>query len=207
MRHLRIWCLMSCGLRKQNGNTHATLKPYFPLKALNCCDGFTTYTSLVGTQLHRECCVNSRWNTPALFCPMQIETVHSPAKLVFSTPCTGRPLSQVLRRVVGDREEELSNRLATVWNVSNPEVRACHLRPAVHAEMQLIGFYDHNPELTSSFRLIGVSKESFYLCQRFLMGHASSFTVSSCQQELYLSWRPPPSAKAKTYKWTNQEPK
>lgn len=140
---------------------------------------------------------------PALFCPMRVETVHSPAKLVFSIPVVERPLSQVLRRVVGDREEELANRLATVWSVSNPEVRfhrACHLRLAVHAEMQLIGFYDQNPELKPSFRFIGVSKKSCYLCQRFLLGHPSSFTVSSCHQKLYLSWRPPPSAKTKTYK-------
>lgn len=66
--------------------------------------------------------------------------------------------------------------------------------------MQLIGFYDENPELTPSFRFIGVSKKRCFLCQRFLLSHPSSFTVSSCHQKLYLSWRPPPSARPATYK-------
>ncbi|KAK2596483.1 hypothetical protein N8I77_013371 [Diaporthe amygdali] len=146
-------------------------------------------------QLATEC--------PALFCPMRVDTVHSPAKLAFSIPSTERPLSQVLRRVVGDREEELASRLAAIWGISNPEVcfsGACHLRQAVHAEMQLVSFYDQNPELTPSFRFMGVSKKSCYLCQIFLSSHPLSFTVSSCHQKLYLTWRPPPSTKAKTYK-------
>lgn len=140
---------------------------------------------------------------PALFCPMRIESVQPPAKLVFSIPSAERPLSQVLRRVYGDRDDEVATRLGSVWSVSDPEVRfskACRLHLAVHAEMQLIGFYDENTELTPSFRFIGVSKKSCFLCQRFLLSHPSSFTVSSCHQKLYLSWRPPPLARPKTYK-------
>ncbi|KAL0929397.1 uncharacterized protein CTRU02_215563 [Colletotrichum truncatum] len=43
---------------------------------------------------------------PDLFCPMRVETVQSSPKLIFSIPDTEQPLSQVLRRLVGDREDD-----------------------------------------------------------------------------------------------------
>ncbi|KAF4480478.1 hypothetical protein CGGC5_v011024 [Colletotrichum fructicola Nara gc5] len=95
---------------------------------------------------------------PGLFCPMRIEPIHSPPRLDFSIPPHERPLSEVLRRIVGDREDEFATRLASVWGATNPESyfrKASHLRLAVHAEMQLVGFYDQHPELIPSFRFIG----------------------------------------------------
>lgn len=140
---------------------------------------------------------------PGLFCPMRIEPIHSPPRLDFSIPPHERPLSEVLRRIIGDREDEIATRLASVWGATNPESyfrKASHLRLAVHAEMQLVGFYDQHPELIPSFRFIGVSKKSCFLCQKFLHVHPASFSVSSSHQKLYLAWRSPPASNSKLHK-------
>ncbi|KAK1469740.1 hypothetical protein CMEL01_01507 [Colletotrichum melonis] len=140
---------------------------------------------------------------PALFCPMRIEPIEPISRLEFSIAKGERPLRDVLRRIAGDQEEEFARRLATIWCVTDPEPRfqkACRLDLAVHAEMQLIGFYDRNPELMPSFRFMGVSKKSCFLCHRFLQDHPISFSVSSCHQKLYLAWRSPPTSDAKAYR-------
>ncbi|TLS20443.1 uncharacterized protein PpBr36_11276 [Pyricularia pennisetigena] len=95
---------------------------------------------------------------PALFCPMRIETVRPFPKVRFSLPNTERPLSRVLRRVIGEHEQEFATRMASVWNVGDPEARfrkACTLHLAVHAEMQLVNFYDQHPNVAPLFRFIG----------------------------------------------------
>jgi len=66
--------------------------------------------------------------------------------------------------------------------------------------MQLVSFYDYNQEHTPSFRFLGVSKKSCYLCRMFLATHPESFDVSSCHQKLYLSWMIPPAADSRIYK-------
>lgn len=139
----------------------------------------------------------------ALFCPMRIETIESISRLEFSITKGEHPLRDVLRRIAGGQEEEFARRLATIWGVTDPEPRfrkACRLDLAVHAEMQLIGFYDQNPELMPSFRFMGVSKKSCFLCHRFLQDHPASFSVSSCHQKLYLAWRSPPTSDKKVYR-------
>ncbi|KAK7446456.1 hypothetical protein Landi51_07403 [Colletotrichum acutatum] len=95
----------------------------------------------------------------ALFCPMRIETIKPIPRLEFLITEEERPLRDTLRRVAGGQEQEFARRLATVWGVTDPEPRfrkACRLDLAVHAEMQLIGFYDQNPELMPSFRFMGM---------------------------------------------------
>ncbi|CEJ62640.1 hypothetical protein PMG11_11135 [Penicillium brasilianum] len=67
----------------------------------------------------------------------------------------------------------------------------CPTRFAVHAELQLVRFYDENPQRIPPFRFIGVSKKSCYLCDRFLANHPLSFSTSACHQKLYSSWAPP----------------
>ncbi|KAL0766420.1 hypothetical protein CaCOL14_010865 [Colletotrichum acutatum] len=139
----------------------------------------------------------------ALFCPMRIETIKPIPRLEFLITEEERPLRDTLRRVAGGQEQEFARRLATVWGVTDPEPRfrkACRLDLAVHAEMQLIGFYDQNPELMPSFRFMGVSKKSCFLCQKFLEDHPASFSVSSCHQKLYLAWRSPPTSDKRVYK-------
>ncbi|KXH28086.1 hypothetical protein CSAL01_05096 [Colletotrichum salicis] len=94
-----------------------------------------------------------------LFCPMRIEAVEPFERLEFIMKENELPLRDTLRRFVGGQEEEFARRLATIWGVTNPEPRfreACHLQLAVHAELQLIAFYDQNPELMPPFRFMGL---------------------------------------------------
>jgi hypothetical protein len=140
---------------------------------------------------------------PALFNPMTVEPLSAPSKTQFTFPQDEMPLTCVLRRVVGGRETEYRARLASVWNTVDPEEyfrTACSLNLTVHAEMQLVNFYDHNRQIKPSFRFIGVSKKSCYLCHMFLANHPESFYTSSCHQKLYVSWIPPPAVDPSVYK-------
>jgi len=140
---------------------------------------------------------------PAMFNTMMVEPLAAPAKIPVVVPETEEPLICVLRRVVGSRAEELKPRLARVWNTTDAEAlfrQTCCRNLVVHAEMQLINFYDHNQQCKPTFRFIGVSKKSCYLCHMFLTTHPESFCVSSCHQKLYLPWIPPPATDSKVYK-------
>jgi hypothetical protein len=137
---------------------------------------------------------------PSLFSPMVVEAVPAPPKVPFSGQ--GRPLEDVLKRVVGGREAEYSGRLARIWGSENPEAQfkaACPTLLAVHAESQLACFYDNNPQCMPLFRFIGVSKKSCYLCLKFLSLYPGSFSVSSSHQKLYVSWTLPPTVDHRVY--------
>ena len=127
----------------------------------------------------------------------------APLKTRFAVQEDKAPLACVLRRIVGGSEEEYLSRLARVWNTDDAEVyfqRACSLNLTVHAEMQFVSFYDYNQEHKPSFRFLGVSKKSYYLCRMFLANHPESFDVSSCHQKLYISWMVPPAPNSGIYK-------
>ncbi|KAJ9292675.1 hypothetical protein DTO271G3_8568 [Paecilomyces variotii] len=137
---------------------------------------------------------------PALFNPMTVEAILAPDKTPFSR--NEISLDLVLRRLIGNREEEYRSRLSRVWAQTDVETYFREQFPtslAVHAEMQLLGFYDHDPQKLPSFRFIGVSKKSCYLCDKFLAIHPKSFRVSACHQKLYVSWIPPHSADSRIY--------
>ena len=140
---------------------------------------------------------------PSLFNPLMVEAVNAPLKTQFEVQEDKKPLTCVLRRVVGGREEEYFSRLARVWNTDDPEAyfqRACPLNLTIHAEMHPVSLYDYNQEHTPPFRYLGVSKKSCYLCRKFLATHLESFDVSSCHQKLYTSWMVPPAADSSIYK-------
>ena len=140
---------------------------------------------------------------PALFNPMMVELLEAPAETLVTVPETEMPLTCVLWRVAQDRSEELKLRLARIWNTKDVETlfrQTCCHKLVVHAEMQLINFYDHNQPLKPTFRFTGVSKKSCYLSHMFLTTHPESFCVSSCHQKLYLTWIPPPAVGPKMYR-------
>lgn len=141
---------------------------------------------------------------PAHFNPMLVEPAIAPRKTRFTTVREDVPLASVLRRLAGGQEViHYLSQLAQIWGVRDAEAHfrnTCTLQLAVHAEMQLLNFYDNNPERRPPFRFIGVSKKSCFLCQRFLASHPQSFNVSSCHQKLYLNWRPPPAADTTVYR-------
>lgn len=76
----------------------------------------------------------------------------------------------------------------------NPEEyfrrKCCHTL-TLHAEMQLLYFYDQYPQLSPWPRLMGTSKKACYLCHQFLSEHRLHMVVSACHQKLYPSWMPP----------------
>ena len=85
---------------------------------------------------------------PVLFNPMTVEPLLAPRKTRFSTRAEEMPLTCVLRRVVESRAEEFKPRLARVWNTTDAEAlfrKSCTFDLVVHAELQLLNFYDHNP--------------------------------------------------------------
>lgn len=139
---------------------------------------------------------------PALFNPMTVEAVPAPAPTDFRLDDQDFPLARVLRRVAGASADRHLTRLARIWN-SDPEGhfrKACSRNLTIHAEMQLVAFYDHNSHARPSLRFLGVSKKSCFLCRVFLTTHPDSFATSSCHQKLYPSWSPPLATDVKVYK-------
>ncbi|KAF1974407.1 hypothetical protein BU23DRAFT_579833 [Bimuria novae-zelandiae CBS 107.79] len=95
---------------------------------------------------------------PALFNPMTVQSVAAPASTTSTLHRPELPLTCVLRRVAGSSAEAHHSRLARIWNTADPEAhfrRACSLNLRVHAEMQLLSFYNHNYQSRPSFRFIG----------------------------------------------------
>lgn len=140
---------------------------------------------------------------PALFNPMTVQSVVAPALTNFTLNRQELPLTCVLRGVAASSAEEHHSRLARIWNTADPEDqfrRVCSLNLRVHAEMQLLSYYDHNSQSRPSFRFIGVSKKACYLCHMFLATHPGSFVTSSCHEKLYVSWIAPPAADSKVYR-------
>lgn len=140
---------------------------------------------------------------PALFNPMTVEAVKAPSSTRYTLDNQEFPLTCVLRRVAGASADAYLTRLAGIWNAADPENhfrKACSRSLTVHAEIQLVAFYDHNPHAKPSIRFLGVSKKSCYLCRMFLTTHPDSFMTSACHQKLYPSWSPPLATDAKLYR-------
>ncbi|KIW16613.1 hypothetical protein PV08_03801 [Exophiala spinifera] len=141
---------------------------------------------------------------PTFFNPMLVLPATAPPKARFTCSQEEKPLATVLRRLSSVPEvDKYSSRLAQIWGVRDPEAHfrdTCTLDLAVHAEMQLLNFYDSNPTRTPPFRFIGVSKRSCFLCQTFLGRHPQSFGITSSHQKLYLTWRPPPTTSPAIYR-------
>ncbi|KAF9695390.1 hypothetical protein EKO04_006317 [Ascochyta lentis] len=97
---------------------------------------------------------------PALFSPMTVEAVKAPKSTQYTLENQEFPLTCVLRRVAGANADAHLTRLAGIWNAADPENHfrtACSRSLTVHAEMQLVAFYDHNPHAKPSIRFLGVS--------------------------------------------------
>lgn len=60
----------------------------------------------------------------------------------------------------------------------------------IHAEMQLVVFYEENPRLKLYYNYIGCNKQSCYLCYNFIEHHGR-FRVDGCHQSLYSLWTVP----------------
>ncbi|KAK1982067.1 hypothetical protein LZ30DRAFT_749598 [Colletotrichum cereale] len=132
---------------------------------------------------------------PAVFTGIHVEPVDAPEQEKFSLFNERTPLLTVLKKVTKTDPEKLMEKLGQSWLTSDPESRlrrACHMTLTVHAEMQLLSFYDHNPDLTPRLLFMGTSKKACYLCHEFMSRHPLTIGVSASHQKLYPTWMPAP---------------
>ncbi|KAH7021590.1 uncharacterized protein B0I36DRAFT_394316 [Microdochium trichocladiopsis] len=119
---------------------------------------------------------------PRIFDNIHVEAVPNPPQEDFSLENGSRPLLTVLIQKAFGTE---------VWLTHDPEARlrrACRMTLTVHAEMQLLSFYDHNPERTPRLLFMGTSKKACYLCYEFMSRQPLAIGVSASHQKLYRGW-------------------
>lgn len=141
---------------------------------------------------------------PGIFDNIHVEAIQNPPQEDFSLGNESRPLLAVLSRLTKD-PIDLQAKLGQIWLTHDPEAklrRACRTTLTVHAEMQLLSFYDHNPDRTPRLLFMGTSKKACYLCYEFMSRHPLAIGVSASHQKLYNGWNPAPcsSSVRKTHK-------
>ncbi|OIW33033.1 hypothetical protein CONLIGDRAFT_695336 [Coniochaeta ligniaria NRRL 30616] len=133
---------------------------------------------------------------PDLFTSIHVEAVPAPAQTRFSLGKDKMVLSTALRRLTKTDPEPLMKKLSQIWLTNDPEDRlrrACRrLMLTVHAEMQLLAFYDHHPDLTPRLLFMGTSKKACFLCHEFMSRHSLAMGVSASHQKIYPSWMAAP---------------
>lgn len=124
---------------------------------------------------------------PTLFDRMTVHALVPPPTISTQHVCAD--LGLALRTIDNSQRDQYIDRLSQIWaGKGNPYSyfgRQCPTRLTVHAELQPLSFYDDNPHRMPHFRFIGVSKNSCYLCDRFLANHPLSLTTSACHQKVY----------------------
>lgn len=136
---------------------------------------------------------------PEIFTVIHIEPVQAPEPQNFSLFQQKTPLLTVLKKITEADPDYLMEKLGQTWLTSDPETRlrqACRMVLVVHAEMQLLSFYDHNTHLTPRLLFMGTSKKACYLCHEFMSRHPLTIGVSASHQKLYPTWMPAPCSSA-----------
>ncbi|WZH46921.1 uncharacterized protein QYS62_008048 [Fusarium acuminatum] len=132
---------------------------------------------------------------PRIFKEISIQEIKAPKPVPFRLPNEETPLftavSKLMNKGTHSTMEQLEKHLGT-QDVESQLREACCLNLTLHAEMQLIVFYEGSPERTPRVRLIGTSKKACFLCNEYLRHHPLKLQVSACHQKIYPSWRPPP---------------
>lgn len=130
---------------------------------------------------------------------IHVEPVDAPEPQKFSLGQEKTPLLTVLKKITKADPQKLKEKLGQTWLTDDPELRlrrACRMTLIVHAEMQLLSFYDHNPRLTPRLLFMGTSKKACYLCHEFMSRHPLTIGVSATHQKLYPTWMPAPCSSA-----------
>lgn len=132
---------------------------------------------------------------PQIFESIYVQAVEAPPQQRFSIMNDRTALMQVLKKLTDVDHQGLMAQLGQLWFTEKPEQvfrRRCHMDLTVHAEMQLLTFYDHHPSLIPRLLFMGTSKKACYLCHKFMSRHPLGMGVSACHQKLYPSWMPAP---------------
>ncbi|KAL4724291.1 hypothetical protein ACLX1H_008904 [Fusarium chlamydosporum] len=132
---------------------------------------------------------------PELFMRISIRDIEAPAQLLFKYPNDEAPILAIVRRLMGKNANLMMEQLERRLSTTKIEARlrdACRLSMTLHAEMQLVVFYEGNPGLSPCMRFIGTSKKACFLCDRYMRSHPLKLQASACHQKIYPSWMPPP---------------
>lgn len=132
---------------------------------------------------------------PEVFAGIHIQEIKAPNSRRFSLPNERAPLLAVLKKLVGEDSRRTMDQLEKHLGTQDAETalrRACSLNLTLHAEMQLVVFYEGNPSLAPRMLFIGTSKKACFLCHEYLLLHPLRLQVSACHQKIYQSWMPPP---------------
>ncbi|KAH7127920.1 hypothetical protein B0J13DRAFT_646022 [Dactylonectria estremocensis] len=139
-----------------------------------------------------------------IFEQIHVETVTAPEQQRFSLSNDRHALMAVLKRLLPKADhQKLMSQLGQTWFRDDPEQRfrdACRLTLTVHAEMQLLTFYDHHTEFTPRLFYMGTSKKACFLCDRYMSHHPLMMSVSASHQKLYPSWMPAPCSESSVRK-------
>jgi hypothetical protein len=138
---------------------------------------------------------------PEVFQSIRIELVNSPGQHPFVLKNNGA-LTDLLVKLGRADKDDIKAELGRIWFANNHKApfhvdaegyfrKRCSQKLALHAEIQLITFYDHYPQLRPRVKFMGTSKKSCYLCQKFLSLHWFKMAVSASHQKLWPSWMPP----------------
>jgi len=133
---------------------------------------------------------------PEVFTRIRILEIQAPKQRQFSLPPKEKTtLLEAVKSLVGKESgvimEQLEKHLATddvEWKLR----KACRLDLTLHAEMQLVVFYEGEPGSAPQMPFIGTSKKACFLCHEYLLQHPLRLQVSACHQKIYPSWMPPP---------------
>ncbi|KAF6789076.1 NB-ARC and TPR domain protein [Colletotrichum sojae] len=128
---------------------------------------------------------------PKIFTGIHVQPVEAPRQENFSLGNQKEPLLTVLTKMALADPQKLRQELGRTWLTDDPETkfrRACRVNLIVHAEMQLISFYDHHPDLIPRLLFMGTSKKACYLCHEYMSRHPLTIGISASHQKLYPAW-------------------
>jgi OTT_1508-like deaminase len=132
---------------------------------------------------------------PEVLASIHIREVKAPNSRPFSLSNEKAPLLAAVKSLVREDLEMTMEQLEKHLGTQDVEARlrrACRLNLTLHAEMQIVVFYEGNPSLAPRMPFIGTSKKACFLCHEYLLQHPLGFQVSACHQKIYPSWMPPP---------------
>ncbi|CVK87710.1 uncharacterized protein FMAN_05399 [Fusarium mangiferae] len=132
---------------------------------------------------------------PGIFVNIGIRPINAPKPCRFKFPYGDAPLLAIVNRLLGKDTNSTMEKLEKHLGTHDVEVKLREASPAkltLHAEMQIVVFYECNPGLAPHLRLIGTSKKACFLCDKYLRHHPLGLQASACHQRIYQSWMPPP---------------
>lgn len=132
---------------------------------------------------------------PEVFAGIRIQEVKAPSRRKFSIHNEKAPLLAAVKNLVKEDSGMIMEQLGKHLSKQDVEAqlrRACRLELTLHAEMQIVVFYEGEPKSAPSMRFIGTSKKACFLCHEYLLQHPLRLQVWACHQKIYPSWMPPP---------------